>query len=293
LVDQGIGVDTYLAVRSDGAPNTARPEYYVDAYATNLSCSQGCGLGSRWDWIELDLSDPPDGQIDEKVLAAGGLGICFDGGGDDTYTCGTFGQGMGFFQGLGVLIDMDGDDVYGGHWYSQGATAHAAAAGFWDGGGNDKYENEVSIGIGGAHDRSVTWFLEREGNDIYNASSLSVGTGYNNAFGFFIDYVGNDQYNSTYSTPAIHNLGRGGWPAPLDDPPTVYRDDVPSYGIFLDLMGIDIYDAGYQGMLSGEDETTTVSAPPADDTAWVRTNGVINRGNGFYPLGYGSGLDAQ
>jgi hypothetical protein len=293
LVDQGTGTDTYLAVRSDGVPDGDRPNYYVAAYSTNLSCSQGCGLGSRWDWIALDLSDPPDGVIDEKVLAAGGQGICFDGGGDDTYTCGTFGQGMGFFQGLGVLIDMDGDDQYSGHWYSQGATAHAAVAGFWDGSGNDQYENEVSIGIGGAHDMSVTWFLEREGNDIYNASSLSVGTGYNNAFGFFIDYVGNDQYNATYSTPAIHNLGRGGWPAPLDDPPTVYRDDVPSYGIFLDLMGIDTYDAGYQGMLSGEDETATVPAPPADDTAWVRINGVINRGNGYYPLGYGSGLDAQ
>jgi hypothetical protein len=290
LVDQGDGTDAYLAVRSDGAPDDSRPNYYVDTYSANLSCSQGCGLGSRWDWIAVDFSGDPE---PDPIVIPGGLGICFDGGGDDTYTCDTFGQGMGFFQGLGMLIDMDGDDAYGGHWYSQGATAHAAAAGFWDGGGNDQYENEVSIGIGGAHDKSVTWFLEREGNDTYNASPLSVGTGFNNAFSFFIDYVGNDQYNATYSTPAIHNLGRGGWPAPVLEPPPDYKDDVPSYGIFLDLMGIDTYDLGYQGMLSGEDETTTVPAPPADDTAWVRTNGVINRANGFYPLGYGSGLDAQ
>lgn len=290
LVDQGAGTDTYLAVRSDGAADPVRPNYYVDAYSTNLSCAQGCGLGSRWDWIAVDFDEDPD---PDPIVIPGGLGICFDGGGSDTYTCGTFGQGMGFFQGLGVLIDMDGDDVYGGHWYSQGATAHAAAAGFWDGSGTDQYENEVSIGIGGAHDMSVTWFLEREGNDTYNASPLSVGTGYNNAFGFFIDYSGNDQYSATYSTPAIHNLGRGGWPAQTKKEPPEYKDDVPSYGIFLDLMGIDTYDPGYQGMLSGEDETTTVPAPPADDTAWVRTNGAIYRGNGFYPLGYGSGLDAQ
>jgi len=187
-----------------------------------------------------------------------------------------------------LLIDMDGDDIYNGHWYSQGATAHVAVSALWDGGGDDYYENEVSIGIGGAHGQSTTWFFELAGNDEYHFSGLAGGAGYSNGFAFFIDYSGNDAYNATHSNPNFDNLGRG----KLQD---ANRTDQPVYGIFLDVAGMDTYDAGYASMRTGQDAAgeEIIATPPADGAAWVRVGGIFTGGGGFYDLGYGSGLDAQ
>lgn len=266
LVDAGTEGDTYLAI-VDGNPEM--PEYdATDVYGSNLSIAQGAAWGARRDWINL-VADPDSW----RVLASGGQGLLYDEGGDDSYTCGTFGQGFGLYEGMGVLIDLEGNDVHSGHWYTQGATAHAAVGAVYDIFGDDTWDNEVSVGIGGAHDMSVSWFFDIFGDDTYNASGLAVGTGLDNSFGYFLDYFGDDTYNATYSTPEDDNLGIGKLHIPTPENPI--RPWYPSYGIFVDTHGTDTYDIGYQGMtgsvgLPGDGMQWTrivdfVSDPPSED----------------------------
>lgn len=283
----GVGMLTHFGDSDDvyyaePAYSSDRPEYNSAQMAdvANANFVQGAALGMRWQ------GQPPNPNSGKEYVAAGGYGLLYDRGGNDSYNCGIFGQAIGFFHGQGLLIDQGGDDTHHGIWYTQGATAHCGLACLWDGGGDDSYDNEQSIGIGGAHDWSVTWFLERSGNDTYDASSLAVGTGYNNAFGYFIDSAGWDEYHPTYADGTVNTLGRGGWPA-------TGRETQPSYGIFVDVLGHDTYDPAYAGMLSGVDSTTVIDTPPVDNAQWVRVNGNPDAGNGFYALGYGSGYDAR
>ena len=166
LADSGDAGDTYYC---EPAENVNKPEYYADAYSTNMTIGQGCGWGARWGWL------PESNTGSSGTVGSGGFGLLFDGGGTDAFTCGTFGMGCGFYQGLGLLIDRSGDDVRSGHWYTGGATAHAAAAMLWDADGNDTYDNNVSIGLGGAHDWSLSWFIDRHGNDTYDAGGAGPG----------------------------------------------------------------------------------------------------------------------
>jgi hypothetical protein len=277
LVDHGMESDTYTAVENLGSADPERPNYWVEAYNTNLNFAQGAGVGARTGWISHD---------DTNYIASGGYGVLFDQGGDEIMEGGTFCQGNGFFQGAGILIDLgQGNDDRRGHWYSNGATAHEGVAGLWDDGGNDYYENEVSIGIGGAHDKSITWFFDRgSGDDEYHGAGLSMGTGFNNAIGIMLDYRGSDTYTPEFANPEHETLGRGGW----------HQDGIPpdwqwgSIGIFVDAEGSDTYDPGYADMLGLDANGSTV---PGDQTFWTRTgdSGIT----GAYEYGYGTGIDGS
>lgn len=262
LVDQGDGVDSYYAERAEDA---TKPEYYADAYSTNISNCQGAGWGARWGWLSF-------GTPAQDEVGSGGLGVLFDGGGSDVYECGTFGQGSGFYQSVGMLLDNDGSDIHTGHWYTQGATAHAAVGLMRDGGGDDSYTNDASIGIGGAHDWSVTWFYEWAGGETYDGANLGLASGYSNGFAYFLDLAGNDSY-SCQGANENTTLGKGN----LGD---ANRPDMPTYGILLDLAGNDTYDPVYQTM-------TGSTGLPGNNASWLRP------ADGTYLLGKGSGLDAQ
>lgn len=206
LIDSA-GNDRYVANDSDIVfPASQSKEH-------NTSLAQGMGFGKRADYT--------DGHS-----LAGGVGMLIDGGGDDRYSCGIFGQGCSYWYGVGILSDFGGDDEYSGIWYVQGAGAHFGVAMLWDGAGNDHYQATMNMAQGAGHDFTIGWLLDETGNDVYDAPNLSLGGGNDNGFGFFWDRGGSDTFNVTAAT----TLGRANITAPRG---AGLRDQMLCLGVFL------------------------------------------------------------
>lgn len=204
LVDRA-GCDRY---RADDEQIT-RPSPQSKEHNTSLA--QGAGFGLRSHGF------------------AGGLGLLADGAGDDSYSCGVFGQGTAYWFALGFLVDRAGDDRYRGVWYVQGSTAHYAAAALIDQAGDDRYLALMTQSQGAGHDYGLGVFLERSGDDRYEGAGYTQGTGIWNGIGAFADLSGKD----TYLSRGVH-LGEVG-PA---------RPDQTCFGFFFDAGGGDSYPPG-------------------------------------------------
>lgn len=184
----------------------------------NVSMAQGAGYGLRADYS--------DGHS-----LGGGLGVLFDGGGNDRYSCAVFGQGVGYWQGIGAIMDEAGNDEYFGMWYVQGACAHFAVGYLEDVEGNDKYTATMNMAQGAGHDFSAGYLLDRAGDDSYSAPNLSLGAGNANGIGIFVDFLGDDNYNSKGTTLGKANPASAG----------SVREIALCLGLFLDLSGNDTY----------------------------------------------------
>jgi len=170
--------------------------------------SQGFGLGWR-------------------PFASGGIGILYNGEGDDTYEGSYFSQGSGYWHSIGMLIDKNGNDHYRARRYSQGAGTHWAIGALIDHGGDDRYLSwGVSQGCG--HDRSIGILWDGQGNDRYNGEWLSQGAGNDAGRGVLIDEKGND----TYEAGADGVQGNGKFDV---------RWDERSIGLLVDGDGEDIF----------------------------------------------------
>jgi hypothetical protein len=222
----------------------------------NSSLAQGFGFGKR--------SDTVDGHS-----LAGGIGILVDGGGNDTYRCGIFGQGAGYWYGIGILADGAGDDQYDGIWYVQGSAAHFALGILWEGDGNDRYRASMNMAQGAGHDFSLGFLYERAGDDRYDAPNLSLGGGNANGIGLFWDRNGDDLYRVEAATTLgrANTASRGGM-----------RDRIDTIGLFLDTGGIDSYPyaKGFAGNGRLWTQTGTDEEHPLDtergagiDTTWA------------------------
>lgn len=165
LVDFG-GNDVY---RADGVPSQ-----YGSA-ATTSSFSQGIGFGMRH-------------------VAAGGIGLLSDLGGDDRYIAGEFSQGGGYYFGLGMLHDAGGNDCYVGDRYGQAWSAHQASGILLEGGGDDTYYGRTAANQGAAWDQSTALLWDRGGSDSYQADGLSQGAAAQQAIAILIDDGGADRY---------------------------------------------------------------------------------------------------
>ncbi len=138
--------------------------------------SQGFGLGIR-------------------PFASGGLGILYNGEGDDSYEGSYFTQGSAYWLSIGILIDKKGNDHYRARRYSQGAGTHWAVGALIDREGNDHYLAwGVSQGCG--HDRSIGMLWDGQGDDSYRSEWLSQGAGNDSGRGLLIDEKGNDTYEA-------------------------------------------------------------------------------------------------
>lgn len=189
----------------------------------NASLSQGFGFGRRADYTT-------------GHGLCGGVGWLADGGGSDTYSCGVFGQGGGYWYGVGWLTDLDGNDRYHGIWYVQGAAAHFAFGGLLDEAGDDQYEATRNMALGAGHDFSLGSLTDLAGNDRYVAPNLSLGAGNANGVGLFREAGGNDTYEAVSGV----NLGR----ARTADPKALTgspRKLIWTLGLFLDESGRDDY----------------------------------------------------
>jgi hypothetical protein len=156
------------------------PDYREESGAFQ-TLSQGFGMGSR-------------------NFAAGGLGILYNGEGNDIYEGSYFAQGASYWLAIGMLIDRHGQDHYIARRYSQGAGVHWSIGALVDQEGKDRYLSwGVSQGCG--HDRSVGVLWDQAGEDTYNAEWLSQGAGSDTGIGLLIDDRGDDVYEAgTYIT---------------------------------------------------------------------------------------------
>lgn len=214
LADRG-GNDVYTAndtVIDNPSPQSAQH---------NVSMSQGAGYGRRADYT--------DGHS-----LAGGVGILLDTQGDDSYSCGVFGQGVGYWMGVGLLWDLAGQDTYSGQWYCQGASAHFAVGILEDEAGSDSYLAPMNMAQGAGHDFSVGFLKDAAGDDKYVAPNLSFGAGNANGIGWMLELGGNDSYTSSGIT-----LGRAS-----EHPPESLRGRTINLGVFMDLAGQDTYPTG-------------------------------------------------
>jgi len=212
LVDSA-GNDSYIANDTDIRYPSAQSKEH------NSSLAQGCGFGRRSDYLT-------------GHSWAGGVGMLFDKAGEDNYSCGVFGQGVGYWYGTGILLDLAGNDTYNGVWYVQGASAHFALGILEDLDGNDKYTATMNMAQGAGHDFSIGWLHDTLGNDVYVAPNLSLGAGNANGIGIFWDEKGDDSYTSSGTTLGKANPPGGG-----------LRDIILCLGLFLDTGGNDTYPA--------------------------------------------------
>ena len=220
------GNDTYIANDTDIiSPSAQNPKH-------NNSMAQGVGNGRRADYL------------DGKSMS-GGCGMLIDDQGDDTYSCGVFGQGTAYWYGVGILNDKSGNDTYKGLWYVQGATAHFAISEFKDDEGDDHYYAYQATSLGTGHDFSCSWHIDTSGNDIYDCSmtidgqqqwgGLMIGCGNETGLGIFINIGGDDVYNAK-----ADNMFGGSYIASGLVPDGI-RNEMLCMGYFIDIGGNDTY----------------------------------------------------
>jgi len=183
----------------------------------NVSLAQGAGFGRR--------AHPGDGRS-----LAGGVGLLTDGGGNDEYVCGVFGEGTAYWYSVGMLADMAGDDRYRGAWYVQGSSAHYAVAALLEGGGNDQYEATITSSQGFGHDYGTGVLADDAGDDLYRYSA-ALGRGNASGIGVVCDRAGSDRYevpalagSTTPERPGVFCLGLFADLGPGDD---VFPPDDP------------------------------------------------------------------
>ncbi|MCW5937320.1 MAG: hypothetical protein KIT11_08445 [Fimbriimonadaceae bacterium] len=180
----------------------------------NVSMAQGAGYGYRGDYVT-------------GHSLSGGVGWLQDQAGDDRYSCGVFGQGVGYWEGVGLLFDDGGNDEYKGQWYVQGASAHFGIGYLEDAAGNDRYVAPLNMAQGAGHDFGIGFLFDHEGDDVHEAPNLSLGAGNANGIGIFLDMAGVDVYNSRGVT-----LG-----ASSDSIKASLRERAISIGLFIDAGG--------------------------------------------------------
>jgi hypothetical protein len=145
-----------------------------------------------------------------------GVGLLWDGAGNDTYTGAGLQDayqregGIGFTQGaaaglrgelgggIGILRDDAGDDRYESQMFAQGTGYYYALGLLWDRGGDDQY-SAVRYAQGNGVHQAVGVLREEAGDDRYELSGgVGQGMGLDLAVGVLIDSAGDDSYRSNY-----------------------------------------------------------------------------------------------
>ncbi len=295
LYDGGADVDNYHAEREyDPVLNDYQSPQNTEK---NGNFCQGAGFGLRGSDI------------------AGGLGLIYDGGGNDSYYGGVFCTGTAYFFSTGIVYDAGGDDTYATQWYGCSGNAHQSACILMDKAGDDSYENLQSCGVGSGHDVSVAWVIDEAGDDIYNGAGHSLGASNECGAGYLVDFDGTDQYNLVGGAGSASTLGRGYFSNELVNDAWEmhwYRNThYYNFGFFVDCGGDeDIYDAKFADIPTLEpfnyswDDPVEIHIAAGNGLIWVRgsyVNGLQNPGNPPDPTGpnsywsneYGCGIDAD
>ena len=254
LFDLGGGDDSYTSLRmSQGYAHLGVGLLYDDGGTDTYTCENAC-QGSSGYGIGL-LIDRGDSNDQYKLYThgqgsgdAGGAGVLYDEGGDDTYFAdpgdAQYGGNAVYYSiqnpgkanssaaqgaslglrwdaqnlflsgGVGLLRDKAGNDQYTCSVWCQGS-------GFWqgtgilsDGDGSDVYEMTKYSQGGGAHYAIGLSLDGGAGDDTYNKTfapiGVGVGSGHDFTLGMLINDGGNDYYrSSSYGLGGSHCNGIG------------------------------------------------------------------------------------
>jgi len=151
-----------------------------------------------------------------RQVANGGLGMIFDGGGDDTYQYDYLSHGGGYWCGMGFARDFGGNDQ------RLGATKRT-----YRGGTRTEREFQRFSNGYGCH-YSLGFCFDDKGDDLYTGNIMCVGFAWDCAVGYLCDFGGNDTYNGTQGNGAQAGLG-----------------------VLFDYSGDDTYNGYRQGRASG------------------------------------------
>lgn len=221
--------------------------YDIGLQGQGFAGFNGCGLlidqaGS--DRYSAGGVEPDAGRNDDRYLAlaqgfsigirgfaGGGVGVLYDGGGNDTYSAEVYAQGVGYWYAVGMLLDERGNDSYSAYQYGQGAGIHLSLGLLADGGGNDRYTGYI-LCQGAGHDFGAGLLFDRSGDDTYVADHHSQGRALNTAFAVLCDSAGNDAYFARQNARAqgIGNTGD--------------TRECGSLALLMDLGGDDQYSSG-------------------------------------------------
>lgn len=152
------------------------------------------GVGVLWDGGGDDTY-----RVDEQGLGYGqaGVGVLFDRGGDDSYTANHAAQGSAWF-GIGMLVDEAGSDSYRSITSSQGAAGSFAAAALVDGAGDDTYfvqpEAKEAGLAGDYHSGDHILGNASQGTAMGRRGDLTDGHSWAGGIASLIDLSGDDRY---------------------------------------------------------------------------------------------------
>lgn len=189
------------------------------------------GVGVLWDGAGDDRY-----AVDEQGLGygQGGVGVLYDGGGDDLYLAHHAAQGSAWF-GIGMLVDQAGDDRYRSITQSQAAAGSFAAAALVDAAGDDLYyvEPEAAVaGLGGDyHSGDHILGNASQGTAMGRRGDLTDGHSWAGGLATLVDLAGDDHYQGGNWVQGV-----GYW---------------YGMGFLLDAAGDDRYDAVYFSTASG------------------------------------------
>ena len=220
LVERNGGNDFHAAMWAQGfgGPlgfglldcNVGNNHYYCggmwrDSYPETPGCEgwgQGVGAGLR-------------------AVAAGGIGVILDNGGENVYEFDYLSHGGGYWSGLGFARDFGGNTkrlitrtAYNGGPRTQpsfqrfgcGWGCHYSMGFLFDDGGDDVYEGTI-MGSGMAWDCSMGVLCDFAGNDHYKATGgLTQGSSNQMGLGILFDYSGDDVYDGYtqgYASPSM------------------------------------------------------------------------------------------
>ncbi|MCB5224809.1 MAG: HEAT repeat domain-containing protein [Candidatus Cloacimonadaceae bacterium] len=192
LIDHS-GNDNYQAsVSAQGLGSTLGAGVLID-----LEGADNYSLGGKYyhePLMPLDFITLGQGMgMGLRPHLAGGLGLLYDGAGNDHYLGGVYAQGSGYWYATGALIDRSGNDVYNAIYYPQGSGIHLACGFLVDHEGDDAYYSRHGPGQGAGHDWGLGILFDGGGNDAYSIEGGN-GLGLTNSVGIFVDRSGNDRY---------------------------------------------------------------------------------------------------
>ncbi|NLK50360.1 MAG: HEAT repeat domain-containing protein [Candidatus Cloacimonetes bacterium] len=227
-----------VAILNDEAGND---RYDATSLSQGLGTTRGIGLlmdkaGDDIYYLGGKYYHAPLMPLDHRTLGqgmgfgfrpdyAGGIGILYDGDGNDRYLGGVYAQGVGYWYAMGMLIDEAGNDVYNAVYYPQGSGIHLACGMLYDASGDDAYYSRNGPGQGAAHDWGVGMLIDGAGNDAYSIHG-GQGLGLSNSVAIFVDRSGDDRYERKEE----QNYGSG-----------ARSRGAGSIGLFLDAGGTDSY----------------------------------------------------
>lgn len=191
----------------------------VDFSGADLYAMAGPGLGAAIAGAAIVVDFEGDDRYGAEVFGQGaaafGLGALVDLAGNDTYRMRAGGQGLGLAGGVGLLWDRGGNDSYiaGGlaDVYARGgglSWAQGSAFGFRnplgggigilrDDAGDDSYRAQM-YAQGGGYYYGLGLLWDGRGNDTYRATRYAQGAGVHEAAGVLRDESGNDRYELTF-----------------------------------------------------------------------------------------------